>query len=64
MTDIIIWIALVGFLMFAFYRYIITPDKCPHCKTRMIHQCRPRNGKLVSSQECPNCGYEIILDER
>lgn len=57
------WIALALFIVCAFFRYILTPDKCPHCKTRMRYQSRPRNGKLVSSQGCPKCGYEIILDE-
>lgn len=63
MIDIIIWIALAGFMMFAFYRYIITPDKCPYCKTRMIRKSQTMNGKIVNIKQCPFCEYEIILED-
>lgn len=61
--DVMVWIFIVVIISVSFIAYILKPSRCPKCKSRMKFQCKSYNGKEVCSQECPSCGYEIILNE-
>lgn len=63
-TDITIWVVVVIAFIFGFIVYSLKPSRCPNCKTRMKSGSKEKDGKEVSFEYCPKCGFELIVDER
>lgn len=63
LIDVIIWLFVILSFVCGLIYYGMRPEKCPKCGKRMKYECRAREGKETCLQVCPDCGYEIILNE-